>query len=48
MGKYPDGSFGGKGKVPLVKSGPNYGQERSRNKDGSWRPQRSDAGISRK
>lgn len=33
---------------PLVKSGPNAGQVRSKNKDGQWRKKRSDAGISRK
>lgn len=47
MGKYSDGTFGGTGKTPIVKSGPTYGQERSRNNDGSWRSKRSDSGSSR-
>lgn len=33
---------------PVVKTGPTRGQNRSRNKDGRWRKQRSDAGKSRK
>ncbi|WP_456085860.1 hypothetical protein [Ligilactobacillus animalis] len=33
---------------PIVKTGPTAGQNRSRNKDGSWRKKRSDAGKSRK
>lgn len=33
---------------PVVKTGPTAGQNRSRNKDGSWRDKRSDAGTSRK
>ena len=32
---------------PLVKSGPTYGQVRSRNDDGRWRAKRSDAGRPR-
>lgn len=48
MGKYDDGTFGGKGKVPIEQSGPTYGQERSRTSDGSWRPKRSDTGRKRK
>ncbi|QFT90761.1 hypothetical protein FIU87_19125 [Bacillus sp. THAF10] len=36
MGKYSDSTFGGTGKVPLIKTGPTYGQERSRTKTGSW------------
>lgn len=32
---------------PLVKTGPTAGQNRSRNKDGSWRAKRSDAGKPR-
>lgn len=46
-GKYSDGTFGGKGKTPRVKSGPTYGQERSRNQDGQFRAKRSDAGVTR-
>lgn len=46
-GKYSDGTFGGKGKTPRVKSGPTYGQERSRNSNGQFRSKRSDAGVSR-
>ena len=38
------GLFGGKGKTPKVKSGPTYGKERSRRKDGGWRRTRSDKG----
>ncbi|MEH7336259.1 hypothetical protein V7161_26905 [Neobacillus drentensis] len=48
MGKYADGTFGGMGKSPIVKSGPTYGLERSRNKGGEWRAKRSDTGITRK
>lgn len=33
---------------PIVKTGPNAGQNRSRNKDGQWRKKRSDAGTTRK
>jgi hypothetical protein len=40
--------FGGKGKVPKVKTGPTFGLERSRTKKGAWRKKRSDAGKSRK
>lgn len=36
------------GGVPRVQTGPNRGQERSRNDDGAWRRKRSDAGKSRK
>ena len=32
---------------PVVKTGPTAGQNRSRNKDGTWRKKRSDAGKSR-
>ena len=32
---------------PVVKSGPTAGQNRSRNKDGTWRKKRSDAGHPR-
>ena len=32
---------------PVVKTGPTAGQNRSRNKDGSWRKKRSDAGKPR-
>ena len=32
---------------PFVKTGPTAGQNRSRNKDGSWREKRSDTGTSR-
>lgn len=46
-GKYSDGTFGGTGKTPRVKSGPTYGQERSRNQDGQFRSKRSDAGTTR-
>lgn len=46
-GKYSDGTFGGKGKTPRVKSGPTYGQERSRNSNGQFRAKRSDAGVKR-
>lgn len=42
------GSFGGRGQVPRVKTGPTYGQERSRNTGGEWRAKRSDAGEPRK
>lgn len=31
-------------KGPIVKIGPTAGQNRTRNKDGSWRAKRSDAG----
>lgn len=48
MGRYEDGTFGGTGKTPRVKTGPTFGQERSRNSDGSWRAKRSDAGVKRK
>ncbi|HEX8300524.1 hypothetical protein [Sphingomonas sp.] len=41
------GLFGGKGETPKVKTGPNKGQERSRNDDGRWREKRSDAGAPR-
>ncbi|MGG3560551.1 hypothetical protein ABES03_02720 [Neobacillus rhizosphaerae] len=44
---YQDGSHGGKGKVPLVKTGPTQGQERSRNQNGQWRKKRSDTGVPR-
>jgi hypothetical protein len=44
---YPDGTYGGKGKVPLVKTGPTQGQERARNQNGQWRKKRSDTGVSR-
>lgn len=33
---------------PIVKTGPNKGEVRSRNKDGKWRAKRSDAGQKRK
>ena len=33
---------------PVVKTGPNAGQNRSRNYDGAWRKKRSDAGEPRK
>ena len=33
---------------PLVKTGPNKDQVRTRNKDGRWRAKRSDAGQKRK
>lgn len=33
---------------PIVKTGPTAGQNRSRNKDGTWRKKRSDAGVPRK
>ena len=33
---------------PLVKTGPNAGKNRSRNKNGQWRAKRSDAGKKRK
>ena len=33
---------------PLVKTGPNTGQVRAKNKDGKWRKKRSDAGVPRK
>ena len=33
---------------PVVKSGPTYGQNRSRNSDGTWRKKRSDAGQKKK
>lgn len=33
---------------PVVKTGPTAGQNRSRNKDGTWRKKRSDAGKTRK
>lgn len=32
---------------PVVKTGPTAGQNRSRNKDGTWRKKRSDAGKPR-
>ena len=32
---------------PVVKTGPTAGQNRSRNKDGTWRRKRSDTGQSR-
>lgn len=32
---------------PIVKTGPTAGNNRSRNKDGTWRKQRSDAGKPR-
>lgn len=32
---------------PVVKTGPTAGQNRSRNKTGEWRAQRSDAGKKR-
>lgn len=32
---------------PVVKTGPTAGQNRSRNKDGSWREKRSDTGTTR-
>ena len=34
-------------KGPIVKTGPNRGEERSRNQDGRWREKRSDAGKPR-
>ena len=40
--------FGGRGKVPCVKSGPTFGLERSRRVDGGWRRKRSDSGKKRK
>lgn len=33
--------------VPIVKTGPTSGQERSRNKDGRWRKKRDDSGKPR-
>ena len=33
---------------PVVKTGPTFGQNRSRNNDGRWHKKRSDAGHSRK
>ena len=33
---------------PLIKTGPTAGQNRSRNKDGSWRKKRNDANKPRK
>lgn len=33
---------------PIVKTGPTGGKNRSRNKDGTWRKKRSDAGKPRK
>ena len=33
---------------PIVKLGPTYGQNRSRNNDGTWRKKRSDAGQKKK
>jgi hypothetical protein len=33
--------------IPIVKTGPTAGQERSRNNDGAWRRKRSDAGTTR-
>ena len=33
---------------PVVKTGPTAGQNRSRNKDGTWRKKRSDAGQTKK
>lgn len=33
--------------IPKIKTGPTYGQERSRNQDGRWRRKRSDTGIER-
>ena len=33
---------------PLVKTGPNAGKVRSKNKDGRWRKKRADAGFPRK
>lgn len=32
---------------PVVKTGPTAGQNRSRNKDGTWRKKRSDSGKPR-
>ncbi len=32
---------------PMIKTGPTYGHNRSRNKNGRWRKKRSDAGTSR-
>lgn len=32
---------------PIVKTGPNAGQVRTRTSDGRWRKKRSDAGTSR-
>lgn len=32
---------------PLIKSGPTYGHNRSRRKDGRWRAKRSDTGTTR-
>lgn len=40
--------FGGKGKTPKVRTGPNRGQERSRTSSGTWRRTRSDKGGTRK
>ncbi len=42
MAKSPRDTHG-----PIVASGPTRGQNRSRNKDGSWRAKRSDAGSSK-
>lgn len=33
---------------PIVTTGPNKGDVRSRNKDGRWRAKRSDTGVKRK
>ncbi len=33
---------------PLVKSGPTFGRNRSRNNNGQWRAKRSDVGVPRK
>ena len=34
--------------IPTIKTGPNRNKERTRNKDGTWRGKRSDAGKPRK
>jgi hypothetical protein len=39
--------FGGKGKTPKVRTGPNKGKERTRTASGSWRRTRSDKGEKR-
>ena len=33
--------------IPIVKTGPTAGKERSRKVTGEWRKKRSDAGVSR-
>ncbi len=42
------GLFGGRGKTPKVKTGPNKNKERTRTKDGAWAKKRSDSGKKRK